>query len=63
MRKYLHVELDGKNGCLFVYLDDTKRGKIYRIEDLDEECMITDNLSRNLTISIPTSEFSIKEKQ
>ncbi len=50
MRKYLHVEL--LNGALFVYVDDKKRGELYKLEDLDNECMITDDLEKKIVISV-----------
>lgn len=49
-RKYLHVELLG--GALHVYVDNKKRGKLYKLEDLDNDCMITDNLEENIAISV-----------
>lgn len=62
MRKYLHVEI--LDGGLFVYIDDKKRGQTYTLEDLDEECNITYDLSKNLNITIPIKSLvgALEEK-
>ena len=54
-RKYIHIELI--DGSLYIYSDNKKRGSKLTLQDMDTECLVAEEITRDVHFCISTDEF------